>query len=117
MEQKQKTTRLTTHSCFNMSLFDYHEKRSRPEGSSRGLTWIADRHGVIDDLGGLQQQFDLPLWRVLQMELVQFDADLLHCRGLGDSSGYPQSGGGAAQHNRLTHNTSSTFVFTVQDCV
>lgn len=70
--------------------------RSCHWGSLKGLTWAADRHGVVDDLAGLQQQLDLFLWRILQMEVVQFDADLLHSRGLRDSSGYSQCRGGAA---------------------
>lgn len=67
------------------------------------LTWAADRHGVVDDLAGLQQQVDLLLRRVFQVEVVQFDADLLHGGGLGDGRGYTQSRGGAAQHDGLTH--------------
>lgn len=62
----------------------------------KGLTWAADRHGVVDDLAGLQQQLNLSLWRILQMEVVQFDADLLHRGALRNRSGYAQCCGGAA---------------------
>lgn len=34
------------------------------------LTWTADRHGVVDDLAGLQQLLDLLLRRILLMEVV-----------------------------------------------
>lgn len=47
------------------------------------------------------------------MKLVQFDADLFHCGGLRDSSGYTQSCGGAAKYNRLTHNKNTTLVLLV----
>lgn len=70
------------------------------------LTWATDGHGVIDDLACLQEQFDLPLRGIIQMELVQLDADLFHCRGFGDGGAYSQSCGGAAKHSRLTHTTT-----------
>lgn len=70
------------------------------------LTWGADGHGIIDDLAGLQEQFDLPLRRIIQVELVQLDADLFHCRGFGDSGAYSQSCGGAAKHSALIHTTT-----------
>lgn len=69
------------------------------------LTWGTDGHGVIDDLAGLQEQFDLPLRRVIQVELVQLEADLLHGGGFGDGGADAQSCGGAAEHSRLTHAT------------
>lgn len=77
------------------------------------LTWAADRHAVVDDLAGLQQQLDLLLRRVFQVEVVQFDADLLHGGGLGDGRGYTQSRGGAAQHDGLTHTRTHTGKHTV----
>lgn len=70
------------------------------------LTWGADRHGIIDDLAGLEEQFDLPLGRIIQMELVQLDADLFHCRGFRDSGAYSQSCGGASKHCRLIHTAT-----------
>lgn len=71
------------------------------------LTWGADRHGVIDDLAGLQEQLDLPLWRIIQVELVQLDADLLHGGGFGHGGADSQSCGGAAEHSGLTHDNAA----------
>ena len=70
------------------------------------LTWGTDGHGIVDDLAGLQEQFDLPLWRIIQVELVQLDADLFHGRGFGDGGANSQSCGGAAEHSRLIRTTT-----------
>lgn len=72
------------------------------------LTWAADRHGVVDDFAGFEQQLDLLLWRILQMEVVEFDANLLHGRGLRDRSGHSQCCGGAAQYDRLAQKTAAS---------
>lgn len=78
-------------------------KGSWPPRGRAPPTWVAERHGVVDELAGLEQDGDLLLGGVGLVHAGQLLQDLLQDGHLGHTGGHAQIGGGSGQDHLLVH--------------